>query len=142
MKFISDIKWLSLITETYFEGVDAHSCHVPYGSGPHLPVEVSSGAVTCPTGPYGPRASSIKESLAGLPVQLGTHVFNARAHVSTRRGHHASVRRAGWQYSQYMQGVRTCIYSAFTVRLQCDANTMDHSPTVPSNSTVRHHTAN
>jgi hypothetical protein len=26
MKFISDIKWLSLITETYLEGLDAHKC--------------------------------------------------------------------------------------------------------------------
>jgi hypothetical protein len=25
MKFISDTKWLSLITETYLEGLDAHS---------------------------------------------------------------------------------------------------------------------
>jgi hypothetical protein len=25
MKFISDTKWLSLITETYFEGLDAHT---------------------------------------------------------------------------------------------------------------------
>jgi hypothetical protein len=82
MKFISDIKWLSLITKIYLEGLDAHSCHIPYGSGPHLPIEVSSDAVTCPMGPYGSRGSSIKESLAGLPVQLGTHVSNARAHVS------------------------------------------------------------
>jgi hypothetical protein len=28
MKFISDIKWLSLITETYLEGLDAHSYSV------------------------------------------------------------------------------------------------------------------
>jgi hypothetical protein len=25
MKFISDTKWLSLITETYLEGLDAHN---------------------------------------------------------------------------------------------------------------------
>jgi hypothetical protein len=35
-----------------------------------------------PMSPYGPRVSSIKKSLAGLYVQLGTHVPNTRAHVS------------------------------------------------------------
>jgi hypothetical protein len=53
-----------------------------YGSGSHLPAEVGSGAVTCPTAPCGPRASSIKKSMADLPVQLGTHVSNAHTHIS------------------------------------------------------------
>jgi hypothetical protein len=38
-------------------------------------------ATTRPAVPYGPRASSIKKSLAGLPVQLDLHVHNARTHV-------------------------------------------------------------
>jgi hypothetical protein len=29
LKFISDAKWLSLITETYLEGLDAHTCDTP-----------------------------------------------------------------------------------------------------------------
>jgi hypothetical protein len=55
---------------------------VTYGSGPHLPVEVGSGAVTCLTAPFGPWTSSIKKSLAGMSAQLGTHVPNPRVHVS------------------------------------------------------------
>jgi hypothetical protein len=92
---------------------------VPYGSEPHLPVEVGSGvatcpmalelasrlrwapalprvlwlrssppglvgsgAVTCPRAPCEPWVSSIKKRLADLPMQLGTHISNARAHVS------------------------------------------------------------
>jgi hypothetical protein len=37
-------------------------CHVPYGSGPRLPIEVGSGVVTCPTAP-GP-ASLVRWALA------------------------------------------------------------------------------
>jgi hypothetical protein len=57
-------------------------CHVSYGSGLCLPAEVGSAAATCPTAPCGPRTSSIKKSLSVLPVQLGTHVPNARPQVS------------------------------------------------------------
>jgi hypothetical protein len=53
-----------------------------YGSGPHLLDKVGSGATMCLTAPCGPPASSIKKSLAGLPVQLGTHIPNARVHIS------------------------------------------------------------
>jgi hypothetical protein len=56
-------------------------CHMSYGSKPLLSAEVGSSATMCPTGPYGPRASSIKKSLAGLPVQLDMHVPNAHTHV-------------------------------------------------------------
>jgi hypothetical protein len=71
------------------------------GSGPHLPAGEGSGALhvlwlrmlpPCREGssattashaaPYGPRASSIKKNLAELPMQLGSHVFKARTHVS------------------------------------------------------------
>jgi hypothetical protein len=54
---------------------------VSSGSEPHLPAEVGSGATMYPTVPYGLRASSIKKSLAGLLVQLGMDVPNARAHI-------------------------------------------------------------
>jgi hypothetical protein len=61
----------------------------------------------------------------------------------SRQGHHAPIRHADIQCSQYLQGVRTSIYSVTTVRLQYDASTMDHSPdtaTVSSDSTARRHT--
>jgi hypothetical protein len=54
-------------------------CHVSYGSGPHLPTEVGSGAVTCHTGSPWAMSLSIKKRLASLTVQLGMHVHNARA---------------------------------------------------------------
>jgi hypothetical protein len=39
-------------------------------------------AATCPAVPCEPWATSIKKSLAGLPVRLDPRVLNARAHVS------------------------------------------------------------
>jgi hypothetical protein len=44
--------------------------------------EGSSVATAWPTVSYGPRGSNIKKILAGLPVQLGSHVPNARTPVS------------------------------------------------------------
>jgi hypothetical protein len=52
-----------------------------YGSGLHLSAEVSSDTATCPVALCGPWASSIKKSLACLPVQLGTYVPNVCMHV-------------------------------------------------------------
>jgi hypothetical protein len=65
------------------------------------PTEVGTDTATCPMAleltfrlrcapalprvprvPMGHELQNIKKSLAGLPVQLGTHVSNARAHVS------------------------------------------------------------
>jgi hypothetical protein len=57
-------------------------CQVSYGSGPHLPVEMGSGTATYPAVPCGPWTSSIKKSLVALPVQLDTHVSNARTQIS------------------------------------------------------------
>jgi hypothetical protein len=37
---------------------------------------------TRPTVPCGPRGSSIKKNLVGLPMQLGSRVFKACAHIS------------------------------------------------------------
>jgi hypothetical protein len=72
---------------------------VSFVSEPHLPAEVGSGTAKCPMGPdltsqlrwapvqpcvlwVGLRSSSIRESLAGPPVQLGTHVPNTHEQVS------------------------------------------------------------
>jgi hypothetical protein len=41
-----------------------------------------SDAITCHVVPCGPQASSIKKSLADLPMQLGSHVFKAQTQVS------------------------------------------------------------
>jgi hypothetical protein len=41
MKFISDTKWLSLITETYLEGLDAHNHPYCAMSSPPLPATSS-----------------------------------------------------------------------------------------------------
>jgi hypothetical protein len=45
---------------------------------PRLSAEVGSGGATCP---YGLRDSSIEKRVAGLPMQLRTHVLNACTHV-------------------------------------------------------------
>jgi hypothetical protein len=46
------------------------------------PYREGSGATTaCPTVFCGPRASSVKKSLACLLVQLDTHVLDTRTHV-------------------------------------------------------------
>jgi hypothetical protein len=57
-------------------------CHMSNGSGPRLRPEVGSGTAMCPAAPFRLWASSIKKRLADLPMQLGTHVPNTRAHVS------------------------------------------------------------
>jgi hypothetical protein len=61
------------------EGSDAATCTVVLN-----PASLSGGlqAVTRPAVPCASRASSMKKSLAGLSVQQGTPVSNARAHVS------------------------------------------------------------
>jgi hypothetical protein len=55
---------------------------VSSGSRPRLLGEVGSGTTMCPTVPDGSWDTSIKKSLAGLPVQLGINVPNACSHVS------------------------------------------------------------
>jgi hypothetical protein len=89
-------------------------------------------------GPYGPQASSIKKSLAGLSVQLGTHVPNARAHVSKAPHVRAIMHLQYVQAANVVNTYKACGHAS-TVRLQCDAGTMDHSrvtATVPSDSTA------
>jgi hypothetical protein len=75
-------------------------CHVSYGSKPHLPTGAGFGTATRPMAPCGPWVSS------------------ARFQDASRQGHHAPVRRADRQCSQYLQGVQTDIYSAATMRRQ------------------------
>jgi hypothetical protein len=119
-------------------------CHTSYGSESRLLAEVGSCAATCPTGLYGSRASSIKKSLAGLPVQSGTPVPNARAHVSKVPHVRAIMRLQDMQADSVVSTCKMCGHAA-TVWLQCDVSTMDHSPgtaTVSSDSTARCHTAN
>jgi hypothetical protein len=43
--------WVPLHTSFKSRQVAGHAsmrCHMPYGSGPHLPAEMDSGAATCP----------------------------------------------------------------------------------------------
>jgi hypothetical protein len=42
----------------------------------------------------------------------------ARFQDASHQSHHMPTRRAGRQCSQYLQGMRTCIYSVATVRRQ------------------------
>jgi hypothetical protein len=67
----------------------------------------------------GHELQSIKKSLAGLPVQLGTHVSNARAHVS-KAPHIRAITRL--QDAQAGSVVNTCkaYGNASIVRLQYD----------------------
>jgi hypothetical protein len=121
-------------------------CHVSYSSRPRLPVEVGFGAATCPTGLC---ATSLKhKEKPSKPACAARHAYSqhtrARFQGASHQGHHTPAIRTVRKCNQYLQGVRTDIYSAATVQLQCDASTMDHSPgtaTVPSDSTVRRHTA-
>jgi hypothetical protein len=83
-------------------------CHVSYGSGPHIPVEVVSGASMCPAGPYGPRVSSINKSIAGLPMQLDTHVPNTRVHVSKAPHVRAIMRLQDVQASSVVNTCKAC----------------------------------
>jgi hypothetical protein len=90
---------------------------VSYSFGPHLPTEVGPDAVTCPAGAYGTRASSIKKNLAGLPVQLGTHVPNARTHVSNAPHVRAIMPMQDMQTGSVVNTCKAC-GQASTVRLQ------------------------
>jgi hypothetical protein len=113
-------------------------CQVSYGSRPHLPIEVGSSAATYPVAPYGTWASSIKKSLAVLPVQLGTHVSNTRAQVS--KAPDTACNTCGQACA--VNACKACRQAAI-VRLQYNTSNMDHSPSiaiVPSDSTTLRHT--
>jgi hypothetical protein len=56
--------------------------HMSRGSGPRLPTQQGSDTATCPTTIRGPHALRIKKGLANLPMQLGSYVSKACAHVS------------------------------------------------------------
>jgi hypothetical protein len=85
---------------------------------------------------YGPRASSIKESLADLPMQLGMHVPNAHVLVSMVPHIMTIMRLQDVHVCSVVNNCKACGQTS-TVRLQYDASTIDHSPstaTVPSDS--------
>jgi hypothetical protein len=113
---------------TYKKGSDAATCTM----APNLlgglrctacpvaldPASLQGGlqAATCPAVPCGPRASNIKKNLAGLPVQLGSHVLNARTHVFKALDVRVIM---GLQYVQTdntFNACKTCGHAA-TVRL-------------------------
>jgi hypothetical protein len=115
---------------------------MPYDFGPRLLIEVGSDAATCPVAPCGPRASSIKKSLVVLLVQLGTHVPNARAHVSKSPNIRAIMGLQDVRAGSAANACKACRHVA-TMRLQYSASTMDHSLdtiTVTSDLTTRRHT--
>jgi hypothetical protein len=64
--------------------VGSDAAMYPMAPGPHPSVGVGSGATMCPMTSCGPQVLSIKKSLAGLPVKLGTLVPNARTNVSKK----------------------------------------------------------
>jgi hypothetical protein len=97
--------------------------HVSYGFEPHLPYEVGFGDTTCPTGPYGSRASSIKKCLPGLPVQLGTHVPNTHTHIFRAPQVRVIMRLQDVQTDNVVNTCKVC-RQASTVRLQYNASTM------------------
>jgi hypothetical protein len=77
-------------------------------------------------------------------MQLGTHVPNACAYVSKAPHVRAIIRLQDMQADSVVNTCKACRHTS-TLRLQCDASTMDHSPVaaiVPSDSTVRRHIAN
>jgi hypothetical protein len=99
---------------------------MPYGSEPHLPVEVGSDTATCLAGPYGPRDSTIKKSLVGLSVQLGMHVPNTRTHVSMSPHVSAIMRLQDVQAGSVVNTCKVCEQTS-TVWLQCAISTVNHS---------------
>jgi hypothetical protein len=118
-ELVSRLRWASALPRILW----LRHCHVSY----------DSGAVTCPKAPCGPRILSIKESLADLPVQLGIHVSNARAHISKaphiRAIMHLQYMRAGSVVNTY----KACRHAS-TVWLHYNISTMDHlssTTTVP-----------
>jgi hypothetical protein len=99
---------------------------VSYGFGSHLSTEVGSDTITCPRDPCGPRVSSIKKRLADLPAQLGMHVPNERVHVSKVPHVRVIVHLQDVRTSSVVNTCKACEH-AFTMLLQCDVSTMDHS---------------
>jgi hypothetical protein len=92
------------------------------------PYQEGSGAVTCHTVSCGPHASNIKKSLACLPVQLNTHVFNTRTHIFKTSDIRAIMGLQDVWTCCTIKACKTCSYSSaltlLTTRkapLQCQA---------------------
>jgi hypothetical protein len=91
-------------------------------------------AATHPAVPYGPGATDIKKSLVGLPVNLGPHVPNARAHVSKTPNVRVIISLQDVRAGSAVNACKTCGQVAI-VWLQCSAGPVNHSPStaiVPS----------
>jgi hypothetical protein len=100
-------------------------------------------ATTRPVVPCGTRASSIKKSLADLPVQLGQHVHNTHALIFKAPDIRAIMCLQDVWAGNTINVCKTCVQAAI-VRLQCSASTVDHSPdttTVPGDAIAWCHTA-
>jgi hypothetical protein len=73
-------------------------------------------ATTCPMISCGPWATSIKKSLAGLPVRLGPCVPNARAHVSKMLDVKAIKGLQDVRAGDAVNACRTCGHAATVLR--------------------------
>jgi hypothetical protein len=98
-------------------------------------------ATTRPVVPYGLRASSMKKSLAGLPVQKSSRVPNTRVHISKASDIKAIM---GLQDMGGGTADNACKMHghAATLMLQYSASTANHSPstaTVQSDPKARLH---
>jgi hypothetical protein len=104
------------------------------------PSREGSDVAVHPVVPCGPHASSIKKSLVGMPVQLGSCVFKAHAHVfntsDTRAIMGLQDMRAGGTFNAHM----TCGQAA-TVRLQCNTALLTTRKAPLQCQVTRHHDA-
>jgi hypothetical protein len=76
-------------------------------------------------------------------MQLGTHISNIRAHISKVPDIRVIMGLQDVRVGSIVNVYKACRQAA-TVRLQCSANIVDHSPdtsTVLNDSTARCHTA-
>jgi hypothetical protein len=76
-------------------------------------------------------------------VQLGTHVPNVRVHVFKASDVRVIIGLQDMWANSVVKAYKACGQAA-TVRLQCSASTIDHSPDIAavlSDSTACHHVA-
>jgi hypothetical protein len=86
----------------------------------------SFSAATCPTVPYGPRATGIKKNLADLPMQLGLCISEASMHVSKMSDVRAIMSLQDVRKDNVFNACKTCGQIA-TMQLQYNADPVDHS---------------
>jgi hypothetical protein len=90
--------------------------------------------------PCRPHASSIKKSLAGLPVQLGSRVSKAHAHVFKAPDARAIMGLQDVQVGGVFNAYKMCRQAAI-VRLQCSTDPVDHSQGTLQCQVTRQHVA-